>query len=78
MNSQEANKRTEPGETVIGYFQVSPVKISKRNNRYFNAVFQIDRYEYLNTGVLSREAQPGFNGCTEQNGCEGSQCQKKN
>lgn len=55
MNSQEASKRTEPGETIIGYFHVSPVKISKRNNRYFNALFQIDRYEYLNTVVFSPE-----------------------
>ncbi|XDV25710.1 hypothetical protein PO909_029581 [Leuciscus waleckii] len=29
--------------------------MSKRNNRYFNAVFQIDRYEYLNTVVFSPE-----------------------
>lgn len=42
------------GATVTGYFHcVSPVKTSKKNNRYFNAILQTDRHDYQNTVVFT-------------------------
>lgn len=54
MSNNQANDEILP--TISGYVHsVSPVKMSQNNNKYFNAVMQVNRHDYHHTVVYATE-----------------------
>ncbi len=49
-------------DSISGYLHnVSPIKTSRKNNRYFNATLQVSRDEYHNTVVFATEKHDTLN-----------------
>jgi len=61
MASPIKKARTEAEESVVGFIHgLSPVKISKRNTRYFDGTFQTGREEYHRVVVFGAEKHTVF------------------
>jgi len=61
MASSAKRLKTEEDECVSGYLQgLSPVKLSKKNARYFDATFQNGREEYHRVVVFTPERRRQF------------------